>query len=247
MTRPNYANPPNYQTPWSGPQPAPAPTAGGGYQLVYEVDFTSQAPQVFAGVSATIDGKIWSIYNAGGTFSGSISSAGLAFSGSAGGGSALGIALNDLGTCQANFRIWADMSFATLAPGSQVFSAICLNTGSLPADLDAQTRSYVGYFQDPPAFTSYVSNAITFPPLTTETAFALDVQLFNAGNDGFASPYLGAMAGGLFPPLGQCKNLQKRYVTGGLNKPGENSVLFYNYVTGGTFATTVRRLRVETL
>jgi len=96
---------------WSGAAWAPAPAAGGGgggYTTVYDVDFTTLPAQVFAGASATIDGKVWTIYNVGGTFAGSITGSGLIYTPGVGGGSGIGIKLNDLGTCQCNFRIFAD-------------------------------------------------------------------------------------------------------------------------------------------
>jgi hypothetical protein len=231
---------------WDGTSwgPAPAP-GGGGYSTVYEIDFTAQPPQVFAGPSAVIDGKTWTIYG-GGLFAGAITGAGLEFTPGIGGGSGIGIKLNDLGTCQSNFRIWADMSWTQLAPGGYLDAALCLNTGTLPADLDGQQRNYVGY-NNAVSYVSYVSNAITNPPLGAGTAFLLDVQLFQGGQSGYANPYIGAMAGTSFPPIGQCKNAQTRGVLGGGNNPGDNTVMFYSYCVGGAGLLTARRLRVETL
>lgn len=234
---------------WNGAAWAPAAGAGGGggYTTVYDVDFTTLPAQVFAGASAVIDGKTWAIYNGGGTFSGSITGAGMILTGSVGGGSGIGIKLNALGTCQANFRIWADMSYVPMTSGSQVFSSVCLNTGTLPGDLDGQSRNYVGYFQDPVSYVSHISNLLTFPALGAGTAFLLDVTLNQAGQFGYSSNYIGAMSSGSFPPIGTSKNAQNRYVTSAGNNTGDNTVMFYNYVTGGTFVQTIRRLRVETL
>jgi len=233
---------------WSGSAWAPAAPAagGGGYSVVYEVDFTAQTPQVFGGASATIDGKVWTIYNGGGTFAGSITGSGLLYTPGLGGGSGIGIKLNDLGTCQSNFRIWADMSYTQLTPGGYFDVAMCLNTGTLPGDLDAQNRNYVGY-NNAVSYVSYVQNGLTYPTLGAGTAFLLDVQLFQGGGSGCANPYIGTMAGAAFPPIGQCKNAQSRGVLGAGNNPGDNILMFYAYRLGGAGVLTVRRLRVETL
>ena len=234
---------------WSGSAWAPAPAAGGGgggYSVVYEIDFTTQTPQVFGGASAVIDGKTWTIYNGGGTFAGSISSSGLLYTPGVGGGSGIGIKLNDLGTCQSNFRIWADMSYTQLSPGGYFDVAMCLNTRTLPGDLDGQSRNYVGY-NNSVSYVSYVYNALGYPTLGAGTAFLLDVQLNQYANDGSANPYIGAMSGASFPPIGQCKLAQTRNLLGGVNNPGDNTLMFYAYCLGGAGVLTVRRLRVETL
>ena len=234
---------------WSGSAWAPAPAAGGGgggYSVVYEVDFTTQTPQVFAGASATIDGKVWTIYNGGGTFSGSISSSGLLYTPGVGGGSGIGIKLNDLGTCQSNFRIWADMSYTQLSPGGYFDVAMCLNTGTLPGDLDSQHRNYVGY-NNTVSYVSYVYNGLTYPTLGADTAFLLDIQLNQYALAGCANPYIGAMSGASFPPIGQCKLAQSRNLFGAGNNTGDNTLMFYAYCLGGAGVLTVRRLREETL
>jgi len=232
---------------WSGSAWAPAASGGGGsgYATVYDIDFTAQPAQVFAGASATIDGKVWTIYG-GGLFSGSITGAGLLFSPGIGGGSGIGIKLNDLGTCQSNFRIFADMSFTQLTPGAYFDAALCLNTGTLPGDLDGQQRNYVGYSNNL-TYVSYVSNALTYPALGAGTAFLLDMQLNHSGTPGYASPYIGAMSGGSFPSIGTSKNAQNRGVLSAGNDTGDNTIMFYAYCTGGSGVLTVRRLRVETL
>ena len=235
---------------WSGSAWAPAPAAGGGgggYSVVYEIDFTTQTPQVFGGASAVIDGKTWTIYG-GGLFAGSITGAGMLITGTAGGGSGIGIKLNDLGTCQSNFRIWADMSYVSLAAGSQVFSSVCLNTGTLPGSLDgAVDRFYAGYFQDPVSFSAYAAGVLTYPTLTAETAFLIDAKFGYGNTPGVGNTYIGAMSGTTFPPVGQCRTVAGNNMTPAGTTPGNNTVMFYNYVTGGTFRQTIRRLRVETL
>jgi len=233
---------------WSGSEWAPAAPAagGGGYSVVYDVDFTTLPAQVFAGASATIDGKVWTIYNGGGTFAGSITGSGLIYTPGVGGGSGIGIKLNDLGTCQSNFRIFADMTYTQLTPGGYFDVTMCLNTGTLPGDLDGQQRCYVGYSNNL-TYAAYVSSSSVFPALGAGTAFLLDVQLFQGGQPGYANPYIGTMAGASFPAIGQCTNAMTRYVTGSANNPGDNIIMFYAYCTGGSGVLTVRRLRVETL
>jgi hypothetical protein len=237
---------------WNGAEwtPTPAASSGGGYQLVYEIDFTAQTPQVFAGTDATIDGKLWTIYGPT-LFSGAITSNGMEITGAAVGGSAIGIPINDLGIAQNNFRIWADMSYSDLFPGSQVFASVCLNTGSLPGSLDGIQRAYAGYFQEAPgggsSFVSYIANRLDYPPQTKNTAFLLDGKLWMGNNDGFAATYNGAMQGSAFPPIGTCEIMGTNQISATAKPTGANVVMFYNYVTGGQFLLTVRRLRVETL
>jgi hypothetical protein len=138
------------------------------------------------------------------------------------------------------------MSYAQITPGGYFDVAMCLNTGTLPAGLDAQSRNYVGY-NNAISYVSYVYNGLTYPALGADTAFLLDVQLNQYANAGSANPYIGAMSGTAFPPIGQCKNAQTRNLLGGGNNPGDNVLMLYAYCLGGSGTLTVRRLRVETL